>query len=176
MPPGGGTERQGRRPGAFLSRAWPPAAAVLARAAPSGAPRVARRGPAADNALPGATSRAAARQTPAWRPPPRAGPSAPRPAPPGFPRVCQGRRARSAPASFPLRPPRPSLSPPLLFSRVSSPPFRVYCTQFLPRSLLVLCHRIKQGASTSSPSILLQPASQAGSAEGRRSWAPQRTF
>lgn len=108
MPPGGGTERQGRRPGALLTRAWPRAAAVLARAAPSGAPRVARCGPAADNALPGATSRAAAGQTPAWRPPPRAGPSAPRPAPPRLPpRLSGAPRALSAgllptPSSAPL--------------------------------------------------------------------------
>lgn len=138
MPPGDGSQRLGRQPGALLTRAGARAAAVLARAAPSSAPRVARRDPAADNALPGATSRAAARQAPAWRPPPRAGPSAPKPAPPSAsPSPVRGAvRAQRRPPPHSALPAPPS--PPPLLSRVSSPPFRVSCTQFLPRSVLVL--------------------------------------
>lgn len=140
----------------------PQAAAVRARAAPSAAPRAARSGPAADNALPGATSRAAAaRQTPARRPPPRAGPSAPKPAPHDFPLDCQGRRARSAPASSPPLP-LPAPAPPAgLLAPFPSLQHPVFAS--LP---IGSCPPHKAGREHLKRSILLQRASQRGPGGG----------
>lgn len=120
MPPRVGAQRRGdrqTRSGPARGRGLQPSGRGRRRPL---SPLVPRRGPAADNALPGATSRAAARQTPSWRPPPRAGPCAPSRAPPGFPLSCQGRRWRSAPA-----PPRSALpAPPRLLPRSSRGPPR----------------------------------------------------
>lgn len=151
----------GAQPASFRG---PRATAVPAPAAPSAAPRVVRRGPAADNALPGATSRAAAGRPPAWRPPPRAGPSAPRRAPPGVPLVCQGRRALSA-GLLPPRPAppprRPALSPPPLLPRVPAPPSRADCTHFLLAPYWLL-PAYRAGGERPEPSLRLPPASQPG--------------